>query len=292
MRFRDTTPVQVQINTVAPGMVAEEIERQITFPVELAMGGMPGLEGLRSASMFGLSVVIVTFRDAPTSTSARQLINERLGTVSVPSGVELPRWAGFHGLGRGVPLFARAPRHEPDGCEDAPGMDAQARPAERAGRGGSERLGRPEQAVSDSDRPRPAPQIRPLRSTRSWTRCHATISTSAAARSTVRDAVLVYGVGRTVDIEQIQRIVIASSGGVPIRIRDVGEVVIGHEIRKGAVDLRRRRGSGARPGLHAHGREQLRRHHPPATASRKLLDTLPDGVEAKWSTTASSSSIA
>jgi len=61
--FPDTTPVQVQINTVAPGMVAEEIERQITFPVELAMGGMPGLEELRSASMFGLSVVIVTFRD-------------------------------------------------------------------------------------------------------------------------------------------------------------------------------------------------------------------------------------
>ena len=41
--FPDTTPVQVQINTVAPGMVAEEIERQITFPIELAMGGMPGL---------------------------------------------------------------------------------------------------------------------------------------------------------------------------------------------------------------------------------------------------------
>ena len=61
--FPDTTPVQVQVNTVAPGMVAEEVERQITFPVELAMGGMPGLEDIRSASMFGLSVVIVTFRD-------------------------------------------------------------------------------------------------------------------------------------------------------------------------------------------------------------------------------------
>ena len=61
--FPDTTPVQVQINTVASGMVAEEVERQITFPVELAMGGMPGLEEIRSASMFGLSVVIVTFRD-------------------------------------------------------------------------------------------------------------------------------------------------------------------------------------------------------------------------------------
>ncbi len=59
--FPDTMPVPVQINTVAAGMVAEEIERQITFIVELAMGGMPGLESIRSASMFGLSVVIVTF---------------------------------------------------------------------------------------------------------------------------------------------------------------------------------------------------------------------------------------
>ncbi|MFM7041268.1 MAG: efflux RND transporter permease subunit, partial [Planctomycetaceae bacterium] len=61
--FPDTTPIQVQINTVAPGLVAEEVERQITFPIELEMGGMPGLESIRSASMFGLSVVIVTCRD-------------------------------------------------------------------------------------------------------------------------------------------------------------------------------------------------------------------------------------
>ena len=84
--FPDTTPVQVQVNTVAPGMVAEEVERQITFPVELAMGGMPGLQELRSASMFGLSVVIVTFRDGTDVYFARQLINERLGTVAMPPG--------------------------------------------------------------------------------------------------------------------------------------------------------------------------------------------------------------
>jgi cobalt-zinc-cadmium resistance protein CzcA len=88
--FPDTTPVQVQVNTVAPGMVAEEVERQITFPVELAMGGMPGLEDIRSASMFGLSVVIVTFRDGTDIYFARQLINERLGTVEVPPGVARP----------------------------------------------------------------------------------------------------------------------------------------------------------------------------------------------------------
>src|SRR6476660_2875428 len=76
--FPDTTPVQVQINTVAPALVPEEVERQITFPVELAMSGMPGLESLRSVSQFGLSSVILTFRDGTNIYFARQLVNERL----------------------------------------------------------------------------------------------------------------------------------------------------------------------------------------------------------------------
>src|SRR5882724_444771 len=88
--FPDTTPVQVQINTVAPALVPEEIERQITFPVELAMGGMPALESLRSVSQFGLSQVIVTFHDGTDVYFARQLINERLSTVELPAGIDRP----------------------------------------------------------------------------------------------------------------------------------------------------------------------------------------------------------
>src|SRR5689334_14807107 len=61
--FPDTTPVQVQINTVAAALSPEEVERQITFPVEQALAGLPGLETLRSISKFGLSQVVVIFRD-------------------------------------------------------------------------------------------------------------------------------------------------------------------------------------------------------------------------------------
>src|SRR5690242_15835001 len=62
--FPDTTPVQVQINTIAPALAPEEIERLITFPVEQAMiSGMPHLEQIRSISKFGLSQVVVTFED-------------------------------------------------------------------------------------------------------------------------------------------------------------------------------------------------------------------------------------
>src|SRR5438067_1776212 len=81
--FPDTTPVQVQINTVAPALGAEEVEQQITFPVEQAISGLPRLEGLRSISQFGLSQVVVTFADGTDIYFARQLLNERLGAVTL-----------------------------------------------------------------------------------------------------------------------------------------------------------------------------------------------------------------
>src|SRR4051812_39707860 len=59
--FPDTTPNQVQINTVAPALAPEEIERQVTYPVELALGGMKGLSEVRSVSKFGLSQVVAIF---------------------------------------------------------------------------------------------------------------------------------------------------------------------------------------------------------------------------------------
>src|SRR3954451_12918760 len=61
--FPDTTPNQVQINTVAPALAPEEIEKQVTYPVELAMGGLKGLDEVRSVSKFGLSQVVVIFHD-------------------------------------------------------------------------------------------------------------------------------------------------------------------------------------------------------------------------------------
>src|SRR5438046_9282591 len=61
--FPDTTPVQVQINTVTPGLGPEDVERQITFPIEQVIKGLPGLEQVRSGSKAELSQVVVTFVD-------------------------------------------------------------------------------------------------------------------------------------------------------------------------------------------------------------------------------------
>ena len=103
--FPDTTPVQVQINTVAPALGPEEVEQQITYPIEQAIGGLPGLENMRSISKFGLSQVVVTFDDGTDIYFARQLINERLATVELSEGIERPKMGPVStGLGRGVAL--------------------------------------------------------------------------------------------------------------------------------------------------------------------------------------------
>ena len=65
--FPDTTPVQVQINTVVPSLGPEEVETQITFPIEQAISGLPKLQSLRSISKFGLSQVVVIFEDGVNS---------------------------------------------------------------------------------------------------------------------------------------------------------------------------------------------------------------------------------
>src|SRR5215210_4786658 len=85
----DVTNKQVQINSVAPALGPEEIERQITFPLEVALAGIPHLEETRSISQFGLSQVTVVFDDSVDIYFARQLVNERLQEAKdqLPPGV-------------------------------------------------------------------------------------------------------------------------------------------------------------------------------------------------------------
>jgi len=78
----DITNNQVQINTVVGGLIPEEIERAITFPIENAMSGVAGVEQVRSITRFGLSQVTVVFDDSVEIYRARQLVAERLSSVS------------------------------------------------------------------------------------------------------------------------------------------------------------------------------------------------------------------
>ncbi|HZD04755.1 MAG TPA: efflux RND transporter permease subunit, partial [Longimicrobiales bacterium] len=86
--FPDVTPTLVQVLTEAPGLAPEEVENLVTYPVEAAMNGLPGVEEIKSVTTFGLSVVNVYFEDRVDVYFARQLVTERLpdAAEAIPPG--------------------------------------------------------------------------------------------------------------------------------------------------------------------------------------------------------------
>ena len=89
--FPDVTNIQVEVVSHADGLSAIELERDVTYPIEMAMRGLPDVEQMRSVTKFGLSIVTIVFKDDVDIYFARQLVFERLGEAkeSVPKGVEV-----------------------------------------------------------------------------------------------------------------------------------------------------------------------------------------------------------
>ncbi|MCA9070895.1 MAG: efflux RND transporter permease subunit, partial [Planctomycetaceae bacterium] len=246
--FPDTTPVQIQINTVAPALSPEEVERQITFPVEQAISGLPGLKDLRSISKFGLSQVVVIFGDGIDIYFARQLINERLSTVELPDGIPRPQMGPVStGLGEvfhyvlvyeGVDLTKVSKEERIRRLTELrtihdwvvkPQLRSVPGVAEVNSWGGYEKQ---YQVRLDPDRlikygltfDEVAEAVRQNNQ-----------NVGGGTITAESQMLLVHGVGRTTSIEEIENVVITSQDGVPIRIRDVADVQIGHEIRRGSV---------------------------------------------------------
>jgi len=104
--FPDVSPNLVQVFTLTEGLAPEEIEKYVTFPVEVAMNGLPGVEKTRSVSNFGLSVVNVYFAEDVDIYFARQLVGERLQEAreQIPEGFGDPEM-GPIATGMGLVLF-------------------------------------------------------------------------------------------------------------------------------------------------------------------------------------------
>jgi heavy metal efflux system protein len=86
--FPDVTDTQVTIITLYPGRAAEEVERQVTMPLEVALSGIPNAVRLFSHTQFGLSFTVVTFNDKANDYFARQQVTERLRSADLPDGVK------------------------------------------------------------------------------------------------------------------------------------------------------------------------------------------------------------
>src|SRR5881396_4318163 len=86
--FPDVTDVQVTVITLYPGHAPEEVEKQITIPLEIGLSGLPYAVRMFSHTQFGLSYIILTFDDNATDYFARQQVLERLQGADLPTGVQ------------------------------------------------------------------------------------------------------------------------------------------------------------------------------------------------------------
>lgn len=234
--FPDTTPVQVQINTVAPALGPEEVERQITFPIEQAISGLPKLEQLRSISKFGMSQVVVVFEDGVDIYFARQLINERLAAAEMPKGIERPRM-GPVATGLGEVFHYIVAGQGTDVTELRTIHDWVIKPPMRTVRGTAEINSWGGYVKQYQIRINPDRLIKHGLTFDQVVEAVHKNNFNVGGGNIVQSSgmLLVQGLGRTTNIDQLRQIVVTARDGVPVRVGDVSEVVIGHEIRRGAV---------------------------------------------------------
>jgi cobalt-zinc-cadmium resistance protein CzcA len=236
--FPDTTPVQVQVNAEAPALSPEEVEQQVTVPLELQVSGLPGLVNVRSISKFGFSQIVATFSDKTDLYLARQLVAERIQGVELPNGLKQPRLGPIStGLGEVFHYSLRSQSKEHSLSDLRELHDWVIKPAlmqvpgvaEINSWGGFEKqyhvVIEPEKLIQH----------------------HLTFEdVFEAMRANNRnvgggqlrrsgESLLVQGIGLVQSIEEISNITISASDGIPVRIGDVATVEIGHEIRRGAV---------------------------------------------------------
>lgn len=242
----DITNVQVQVNTAAPGFTPLEAEQRVTYPVETAIAGLPGLDYTRSISRYGLSQVTVVFKDGTDIYFARQLINERLQEIrsQLPAGIEPTMGPIATGLGE-IFMFiveAKPGAKKPDGSAYTPTdlremQDWVVRPQLRNISGVTEvnTIGGYEKQFHVT--PYPDRLIGYGLSLEDVMTALAKNNTSIGAGYVEQrgEQYLIRVPGQVSTIAEIGGIIVAERDGVPIRIRELADVSLGKELRTGAA---------------------------------------------------------
>ncbi|KGE69431.1 MULTISPECIES: CusA/CzcA family heavy metal efflux RND transporter [Pseudomonas] len=242
----DITNVQVQINSAAAGYSPLETEQRITFPIETAMAGLPGLQQTRSLSRSGLSQVTVIFKDGTDLFFARQLVNERLQVAreQLPLGIETAMGPISTGLGE-IFLWtveAKDGALKDDGTPYTPTdlrviQDWIIKPQLRNVPGVAEinTIGgfAKEYQIAPDPKRLAAYNLTLNDLVTALERNNANVGAGYIERS--GEQLLIRAPGQLASIDDIANIVITSSDGTPIRVRNVAQVEIGRELRTGAA---------------------------------------------------------
>lgn len=242
----DITNVQVQINTEALGFSPLESEQRITYPVETAIAGLPGLKYTRSVSRYGLSQVTVIFEDGTDIYFARQLVNERIQEAKsqLPEGLEPTMGPIATGLGE-IFMFiveSKPGAKKPDGSAWTPTdlrevQDWVVRPQLRNLKGVTEvnTIGGFEKQFHVTPYP---DRLIALGLTledvmTALARNNANVGAGYLEKN--GEQYLIRVPGQVTKLDEIGRIIVAHRDGLPLRISDIAEVSMGDELRTGAA---------------------------------------------------------
>jgi cobalt-zinc-cadmium resistance protein CzcA len=243
--FPDVTNVQVQVATEAPGRSPEEIERFVTVPLEIAMTGLPGITEMRSLNKSGLSIITLVFTDATDVYFARQLVMERLLEVTprMPQGIVPILGPVSTGLGEVYQYTLEKPDDgkraltQEELMERRTVQDWVVRPLLRSIPGVAEINSqggyvKQYQALVDPGRLRHyglsvQQVVQSIADNNS--------NASGGILPQVQEQYLIRGVGLIRTLEDIGNIVVKEQGGLPVYVKDVAQVQIGHEVRQGAI---------------------------------------------------------
>jgi heavy metal efflux system protein len=231
--YPDLSPPQVELITQWPDHAAEEVERLVTLPLELEMNGVPHMVVMRSISLYGLSDVILTFDDKTDDYFARQIVFQRIAQANLPTGVTPSMAPLFSPSGLVYRYVLESPDRSPQELKtfedwvverayrSVPGV------ADDSGFGGTVMQ---YQVLLDPARiygyHLTVPQVEAALAANN-------ANAGGGFFSQGGQFYYVRGIGLVRDTGDIGNVVVGSNNGVPIRIKDVGDVTIGHAPRLG-----------------------------------------------------------
>lgn len=242
----DITNVQVQINTAAPGYSPLEAEQRITYPIETVMAGLPDLEQTRSLSRYGLSQITVIFKDGTDIYFARQMVNERLQTVrqDLPADISPTMGPISTGLGEiymwtveagdsalkpdGTPYTATDLREIQDWIIK-PQLRNVSGVTEINSIGGYAR----EYQIAPSPERLSSYGLTMQDVVTALQRNNANVGAGYIKKR--GEQLLIRVPGQASSLEDLRNIILDNVAGVPVRIRDIGDVGSGRELRTGAA---------------------------------------------------------
>ena len=238
--FPDVQNVFVQVVTQYPGQAPEEVEKQISLPIERVMNGLPHLMNMRSVSIFGLSVITLTFDDSAEDYFSRQQVLERLQNAEIPQDLRPQLGPLSTGVGE-ILRYSIDAKHLPL-VEQRALQDWVIEPRIRAVQGVADVIsyGGGVKEYKVSAKPDRLKNYRV--SLNQVFDAIATNNTNAGGGYIEHgdEALVVRGLGLLKNADEIGEIVVTSHDGVPVRIKDVATISVGPQPRTGIVGMNQR----------------------------------------------------